>query len=277
MSGVRPIATALYQFVACLLLECLAGCSTGDNRARPEDLWEDPKLIGVAQAIDRDDLGEIDKAIIAGADLNLKGKDDTTILIYAIAAKKSRAFEHLLTRGANPNVRINGIHSIIHLAAYSPITSEWLRILLKHGADPNFEGFERYTPIFSAVHGKIENLEMLLNSGADIEHKGDIDETPLLFAAGLNFYDKVHFLLTRGADFRAKNKFGRGLEFYVVTSTVDPSSEKFKWREKVIKLLIENGVDFTNAERQVANHSPSTLPKWHQEQHQRRHGTNINH
>jgi ankyrin repeat protein len=51
-------------------------------------------------------------------------------------------------------------------------------------------------------------LELLLNSGAEVDTRGDNSWTPLHIAAGLNNIKIIELLLSRGANINAQDSFG---------------------------------------------------------------------
>jgi ankyrin repeat protein len=86
-----------YQPILCLVSilawPALAGCEemsqlTGKTFHekfgwKAEDYFTDPKVIALCHAIEANDLKEIDRKIAAGADVNAKGTDGMTPLLWA--------------------------------------------------------------------------------------------------------------------------------------------------------------------------------------------------
>jgi ankyrin repeat protein len=235
-------------------------------RTPPESIWSDARMIAIAHAIDQNDLRTIDKLVQEGVNLNLKGKQDETILVYAVGAQNKKAFEHLLEIGADPNVHIDELGNMVYFTAKSPIDSEWLEIVLKYGGDPNVACVDGDTPLFGATNShRISNLEILLKAGADINHQNNAGETPVVYAAGFNFYDSVYYLLQAGSDYRLKDKYGNDLASRIIKSSVDRNGDAGKLREKVIQFLTDKGFDFREAEERIAQHDMQTSLEWEQE------------
>ncbi|QDU27813.1 hypothetical protein ETAA8_29040 [Anatilimnocola aggregata] len=76
---------------ACLII--VLACATSRIAIRPTvhqlcgwkaaDYFADPQVIKLCQAIEADDIAEIDRLVAAGADVNARGKDNMTPLFWA--------------------------------------------------------------------------------------------------------------------------------------------------------------------------------------------------
>ncbi|HKV47931.1 MAG TPA: ankyrin repeat domain-containing protein [Candidatus Acidoferrales bacterium] len=60
----------------------------------------------------------------------------------------------------------------------------------------------------ACVRGIMEEIEALVEAGADVNAKGELGNTPLHEAIGQNHVRVVEFLLSRGASREAKSDFG---------------------------------------------------------------------
>jgi len=96
-----------------------------------------------------------------------------------------------------------------------------VRILLKHGADPNTMGpNDLYTPLSWAVSSKnIALVQLLLNHGADVNYQHNKSETALTVAAkSCENFPLVKLLLDYGADPHRMDRYGfdtlSGLHIY---------------------------------------------------------------
>jgi hypothetical protein len=196
-----------------------------------EDYFDDPQVIKLCQAIERNDIPEMERLIAAGADANAIGKGGMTPLLWAFPDGKLERFRCLLERGANPNVTIENdfgvgnrpLHpypaggsfyrdrgcapgqSVTHLAARSPEV-EYLTLVLTHRGDPNVVDKDTgMTPLDMVVDRHYSDarvrVELLVTKGADVNHycqyKGG---TPTMLAVQNDLFDTALFLLQSGAD-----------------------------------------------------------------------------
>jgi len=75
---------------------------------------------------------------------------------------------------------------------------------------PNQTGMTGDTLLHAAaVRGALEDIEVLVASGALVNAVGDLGNTPLHHAASRGMVDIVNKLLESGADVKIKNEFGQ--------------------------------------------------------------------
>ncbi len=140
--------------------------------------------------------------------------------------------------------------------------SFYLKTVLEHGGDPNLREVygtqgdkEIYiTPLGRAAlySRRIENLEMLVHAGADLEPKGGLfNNTPLTTAATVNWYEGVYYLLQAGADYNHKDDNGATIADYTVHENVPLTDEVNRWKDKVLDFLEKKGVDLAAARKRA--------------------------
>lgn len=84
---------------------------------------------------------------------------------------------------------------------------EIVSFLLENGADPNLEDHDGWTPISWALEGQI--LNMLISSGANVNHVNKHDETPLFSAVRFGeAIEQVEILLKAQANPNIKEQHG---------------------------------------------------------------------
>jgi uncharacterized protein len=244
-----------------LCVMALGGCrdATGPTgKWRAHDFFKDPKVVALCLAAGKGDVETVDRLVTDRVDVNARGKDGMTPLLWAMWAKSKRGFLCLLEHGADPNIQLDDGDSVTSYAAAAANDSEWLEVILKHGANPNLVNSKRgvfpgQTPLWDAIRSrKMKHLNVLIQAGVDVNHRDQGGETAMIYAAGLNWFDSVFRLLEAGADFRLKNDNGTDLAYRLIDTRVDPNSDLGRWREKAVKFLEAKGVDFAPIRAVVA-------------------------
>jgi len=144
--------------------------------------------------------------------VNILGKVKTRIgswndLSYAVNTMNTQLLETVLEFGIDPNSRDEKGNTVLFNIAYRNKYYLWqaapeiARILLEHGADPDFMNGNNTTALFwAANNGKRAVAEILIKNGADINIAGKDGHTPLLLAIMNKHYDIANELLAAGAD-----------------------------------------------------------------------------
>lgn len=176
--------------------------------------------------------GMIEALIERSADPNAASTDEVVPLLNCAQRGHTEAGTLLLSHGANVNVANSWGGTPLYTAAMRGHT-EFIEMLLDHGADPNLATDRGDTPLmraleenkpdvlrvllangaktdiadpnygFTLVHaaailGNIDCLKSLLDSGASINKKDRMGNTPLKLAAQYGHKDVVDILKTRG-------------------------------------------------------------------------------
>ena len=237
--------TPLFIVVALFLSSCAS--LTADSHTKK--YFQDPQVLQLATAAAHGDIGKIDALKTAGVDINSVGYNGVTPLLWALVQGNKAGYEELLKLGANPN-HVDDDHEAAIILASEMVDSDFLRITLAHGGDPNLlipDG-SPHTPLIAAIGpGGFENVKLLVKAGADVNYASPVDgTTPATDAAGLNQYDIVYYLLQNGANYAAEVKTYQGpkngLVWTIENNNIDPNSQLYQWREKVIEFLGSKGL-----------------------------------
>ena len=279
LPGQPQLMRILSAFVVLLFF---AGCKPSPTgKWRPNDFYTDRGAAALCQAAERNDLAEIDRLLDSGVDVNARGRDGMTPLLWAMWAKAKGGFRRLLERGADPNIQLDrqdDCNSVTSAAAGCTNDSEWLELVLKHDGNPNLVNHAGYTfdaidiegdgkqpakaktfcinptPIFNAVDsGNLHHVELLIQAGANLNYHGEGGDTPAMYAAWHRNFAAVYRLLEAGADYRIKtNDAGNDLACTVAENSCAVLDEQKAWRDKVIEFLEKKGVDMKAAREKAA-------------------------
>ena len=275
----------------------LAGCSRSPHQRlgwKAENFFSDKGVVSLCKAIEAKDVKEIDRLVKSGVNINTKGRSNMTPLLWAFPMGE-KVFKRMLELGADPNVKLTsdvwhvpllvGSHSVTSACA-SPDIIEWLihgeyfpdvpmdnylKLVLQHGGDPNIADVNGETPIFhvrrSMPHKLPERVRLLLDAGADINHRNCRGCTPLMHCVGSEA--EILCLLKAGADYRLTDKIGNDAILYFENGRMllekrlaeSPNDELAKLDldagKPVFEWLSSEGVDWKAARR--ALDSPETM------------------
>jgi ankyrin repeat protein len=237
MKKLAPVAAACLYLFAC---DVIASAQTSMNAS---DYFTSGDQILFAKAAAKGDIASIESSLRKGMDVNVRGKEGMTPLLFALANQNLPGFECLLRHGANPNLQDEGGDSVISFAAIAR-DSAFLNLAIKTGGDPNIVNPKTGQPaIFRCIEAfNLENLKVFIAAKANLDAQDRVGDTPMAHAANINQYDLVFTLLSAGADPLIENRWGRTLMSRLTKNHVNPNSEMYQWRSKVIELLNSKGI-----------------------------------
>jgi ankyrin repeat protein len=225
------------SLAALLFVGSTGGCMKRSAHERlkwkADEFFKDPGVISLCKAIEAKDLKKIDRLVKSGVNVNAKGRGNMTPLLWAFPMGE-KVFEKMLDLGADPNVKLTGRLSLLCLveghsamaACATPVLVEsllhneyfpdvpmdnYLKLVLKHGGNPNIEDIDGETPLFYLKFSNppkvSQRIRLLLDAGADINHKNWRGATALLTCLGSES-DYMLCLLRAGADYRMASDGG---------------------------------------------------------------------
>lgn len=167
----------------------------------PEEAFSGNRdLIALATALNREDASLVSKILDAGVDVNGRGRDGITPLLFAMINRRETMITVLINRGADAMAEMKGLGSPMSLSAAVP-DGKVLALLLTNGADVNRWSLDEEPSIFYAVRaGVLENVDRLLAAGANINMCDGVGGTALTLAIDTGSFDLAMALLERGAD-----------------------------------------------------------------------------
>lgn len=175
-----------------------------------QTMFPDPELRNLAKAAARGNLDSVRQKVHDGVDVNGRGVQNTTPLVWAM--QNPSGFEALLELGADPNVVFGQGDTVIHWAAELG-NQRLLKAALAHGGNPNLAaGLWGDTPLHRAATTNDVVFDELLRAGAEIDARDENGNTPVMVAAMVARYDLVLSLLEKGASFDVPNRHGLSLK-----------------------------------------------------------------
>jgi ankyrin repeat protein len=194
----------------------------------------------------------VDMLIAKGAKVD--ESDETggqTALSEAVAGGYLDIMDFLIRKGADIKRRSQVGGSMLSVAAGRGHFSA-VRYLCEKGLPVNSTDGRGVTPIFGTLDSRVESryiLEYLLERGADVSVRSADGTTPLMVASHHGNKEAAETLIAKGADAKAKDKFGgtalqsacRGIGYY--------QGEEPAKRDALISLLLDNGAEVNTQDR----------------------------
>jgi len=211
-----------------------------------KEAFSDPQVIELVLAASRGDTKKIDALVKAGVDVNTQGKDGVTPLIWMLPTRNKAGFTRLLEHGADPNITYDERYSVMWYLAGSDL-SEFLELALEYGGDANWLGGNSTIIDPAITFGRVENIQILIEAGADVNFQNRVSGGTPLHAAGYSAQFQIAYLLLEaGADPRINNKTGRNGLLYAIEKSGRPGGDDvYAWRQKVIEYLRGMGMEVT--------------------------------
>ena len=281
---VRSVRSLLCAVWICVLL---SSCGQHSFHVKfdwkAQDFFTDPKAIALCQAIEADDLPEIDRLVAAGANVNDRGSGNMTPLMWAYPDNKLQRFQRLLKHGADPNVVItthlkvpSGFQpgdsvTILSAGTWFP---GYFQQVLQHGGDPNLQDkwgdSSLHAIVRAPIADKLQRIQMALKHGANINAQSSGQKTPVMLAVTWGGqYDLAPSLLELGSDPTILALDGkRSLIGIVVAEEALPRSASGQQAEdfqRLLSWLIEHGQDADKARQEYQERMKNKPPPWFKE------------
>jgi ankyrin repeat protein len=165
-----------------------------------------------------------------GSEINAKNERDSTPLHWAVASEAKTRL--LLERGAAVNARQTDgrtpLYNVISMENHDDV----VRLLLKHGADPNLATANENTPLMVAAgRGDVEALNLLIENKTNLNARNGAGATALINAALSRNPEAVKLLLDHGADVNVMTK-------RKLTALCEAAMQG---SEDIVKMLLDRG------------------------------------
>jgi len=203
----------------------LAGLALALALASPAAFAQPPSPDTSASALHwaayNDDLGEVKRLLVEGADPNLANRFGFTALHEAVTVRNAAMLAAMLDAGGNANAEFGEGETVLMTAARTGDIDS-VRLLLEHGADVGAtERWHGQTALmWAAIENHADVVQALIDAGAEIDTRstkhdwvpisyseGNVPKTrdlggvtALQFAARQGSIDAVEALLDAGAD-----------------------------------------------------------------------------
>ncbi len=197
----------------------------------------------------------LDKFLRIDIDVDVHNYAGFTPLYLAISSRNTEVFKKLLDLGCRLDIPTNVEYVEYPILRAMQMNNEYLELLLKAGADPDFQDDKHMPSLFHAMNSKsfldIEAADLLLKYGGNIniqEHKNEWGCMHYLISRseGGNFGKKdliaVKYLLDNGYNMHLADVQGNTAMHMLAKSYTMQSSD---YHSKIMDMLIDRGYDLT--------------------------------
>jgi len=154
-----------------------------------------------------DNKDGIKRLLEEGVDIDTRGREQVTALMYALEKGHIDMVKLLIEKGADMNAQDTWGHTVLMCA--SDIATA--RLLIEEGADINFQNKYGGTALlfFVSVNKHIDMVRLLIEKGADTNIQNTGGYTALMSASMTGRTDVVKLLIENGADIFIEDKDGK--------------------------------------------------------------------
>ncbi|WP_083388948.1 ankyrin repeat domain-containing protein [Vibrio rotiferianus] len=242
------VALWLLVFALCSVLtsKVVDAMSIVDSKPYPSAFFSGELLL-VAQAIKEKEFKKAKKLAEALPDIDAPGKENFTLLAFAVADNDVPAIKMLMALGADPAHQIGKHKDRGTIGSFSMWnrSTKALRALLESGMDPDLRETDR-TLIYKVPELRDnDSLKLLVEFGADVNVTDRLGQTPILHFV-LASFDEAIYLLENGADPFVMDKAGVTLA-YSVQNRIENMSSELEAYQKLLTIqqkMTELGVTF---------------------------------
>ena len=159
----------------------------------------------IVYAIEDGDTKGIKRLLGQGADVNMKDRDDVSLLHHAVRTGKLEIVKLLIDEGASTDVRDASGRNLLRYTDKAEIGG----FLIEAGCKVDARDDYGETALHAAVLANREEMvKLLIARSADVDAADNLGNTPLHVAARFGSYDTAGLLVAASADVNAGNNAG---------------------------------------------------------------------
>lgn len=152
-----------------------------------------------SDAVIRNDYKAIEVYLKNGHNVNNRGREGLTPLMWAVFNKNYYIVKLLLEKGANPNIKDKkGQTALMYLIQNDNNVDTLISLLLQKGAEINAKNISGTTALIIALDlNKSDAAKSLIEKGADVSIVNELGDSPLNIATKNCDFNNVCLILSR--------------------------------------------------------------------------------
>jgi len=234
---VNPRTGAVWALTVSILTAGIAiGIACAQTRAAKPETAKTESLNKATEALyeaaANGDIEQVRLLISQGADVNARGRDGSLPIHVAAWHRHADVVELLIQKGTEVDAKdIHGYTSLYFAVWFGD--TKTTRVLVANGADLNYLPVGEWPPLYyvlwrnekdlvelmvekgsrapafhlAAFRGDLAKVKSIYANGMDVDARDELDWTPLHWAASGGQRDVAEFLISKGADIKAKAKY----------------------------------------------------------------------
>ena len=246
------------------------------------NIFKDTPVWELALAVKNENTKEIERIVKYKPKLlnYQEPKFGNTLLIWAVGMEKYNSAETLLKCGADPNIQSVRYDTYDEETALSVASQfswvdrdanedpKYVKLLLKYGANPNWSyiGAEHSTEpgtsiLMNSIGYGIEKTKLLVEAGADVNHKTKSGETAAIIALRMKEIESAYYLIVEKRAIVSEPRYrymccegqNPNDKFYPVDSLrrwwiCDIGSEEYEIKMRIVEEFARQGVNYWETE-----------------------------
>lgn len=220
-----------------LSIATTAGCK--EKMYSPKNYF-DGQYLKAARLIDEDNELQF-KAILPALKVDAPGREQMTLLWYAIVHKKYDAIRDLIAAGSQPDEQgVEGLGSALYFALTSDDT-RLLQAMLDGGLSPDFQDSDGSNLLQRSIIGErgFDRVRLLVERGANINLRDSLGDTALNEAIDSLEPKIAIYLIQHGANVTGRDVNGFSTA-WAVQSTIDQFDPQAKRETTITNYSIDD-------------------------------------
>ncbi|SDD62562.1 hypothetical protein SAMN04489747_1385 [Auraticoccus monumenti] len=217
---------------------------TGFKRSRPraEECFPDSGVVELATAVQGGETARIAELVGSGVDPGSRGLDGVSLWDWALRYRQPGSVRALAVAGTD--LELPGwFRRPPLMAAHAEGGVEQVQLLLDLGADIEVVDSTGRTLLLRCVHGGDPTLPLLLARGANLDARDVQGQTPLFAACAVNAFGDALTLLQAGADPTIEDSRGDTFQVLLFGADQDILNERARTeQDAVVAWLEEHGI-----------------------------------